>query len=281
MYQKQKDMKVLIIGATGMLAKPVIEHFEKQNFELRLFSRSIEQSAYSEKHEVVQGDVFKSSDLEEVIQGCKAIHITFSKLDEANATERIVDLAIQKGIKLISYVSGSTVAEENRWFWMIDSKFRAEQAIIESGIPYLIFRPTWFFESLSLMIRNGKALMIGKQPHLINWIAAEDYAKMVVAAYQNEESWNNIHYIHGPEKYLFKDALLAYARKVNPEIKKVSATPIGMMKAIAFLTGKKDLKMVASMFSYFEKVKQMGNPTKTNELLGAPTINLEKWLANL
>ncbi len=49
---------------------------------------------------------------------------------------------------------------------MIDKKYRAEQAIIQSGIPYLIFRPTCFFESLGLMVRNGKAMVIGKHPNL-------------------------------------------------------------------------------------------------------------------
>jgi len=273
-------MKTLIIGATGMLAKPVIEHFDKQNFELRLFSRTIEQSSFSAKHETIQGDVFKQADLEKAIEGCDAIHITLSKLDEAKATEEIVKVANQKGIKLISYVSGSTVAEENRWFEMIDNKFKAEQTIINSGIPYVIFRPTWFFESLPLLVNNGKAMLIGKQPHPSNWIAAEDFARMVVTAYRKEESKNSIFYIHGPQKHLFKDVLLEYAKKVNPEIQKVSATPIGMMKLIAFFTGKKNLKAVASMFAYFEKVKQMGDPAKANELLGAPTIDFQKWLAN-
>ncbi|NJO89054.1 MAG: NAD(P)H-binding protein [Chloroflexia bacterium] len=78
------------------------------------------------------------------MEGCDTIHINLSKLDEALATEEIVKVAKQKGIKLISFVSGSTVAEENRWFWMIDNKFKAEQSIINSGIHYLIFRPSWF-----------------------------------------------------------------------------------------------------------------------------------------
>ncbi|NJO89055.1 MAG: hypothetical protein HC831_08930 [Chloroflexia bacterium] len=99
--------------------------------------------------------------------------------------------------------------------------------------------------------------------------------------FQKEESWNAVYYVHGPEQYLFEEALLRYAKKVNPKIQKVSTTPIGMMKLIAILTGKKELKMVASMFAYFGKVPQMGDPSKANELLGAPAINLDKWLASL
>jgi hypothetical protein len=68
-----------------------------------------------------------------------------------------INVAKPKEIKLISIVSGRMVAEENCWFPMIENEFQAEQAVRNSGIPYMIFRPTWFFESLDLMIRKRKS----------------------------------------------------------------------------------------------------------------------------
>jgi len=272
-------MKVLLIGATGLLAKPVIKHFDKQGFSLRLFSRNVESKAYPENFEIVKGDVLNTSDLQNAVQGCDAIHITISKVNEAIAVEKIVAMAKQHNIQLISYVSGSTVAEENSWFWMIMNKLKAEKTIINSGIPYIIFRPTWFFESMLLMVRDGKAMMIGKQPHPSSWVAADDFARMVVTAYQKEEAKNNIFYIHGPEKMLMKEVLQKYANQLNPPIKKLNVTPISMLKFIAFVSRNKELKMVASMFAYFEKSKELGDPSRANELLGAPEITLEQWLA--
>ena len=271
-------MKVLVVGATGMLAKPVIGQLAKQGFDLRLFSRSVTPSMFPEKFEIVKGDVFNPSDLQEAVYGCDAIHISISKVSEFRATEAIIKAAQQNSVGLISYVSGCTVAEENRWFPMVDEKYRAEQAIIQSGIPYLIFRPTWFFESLDLMIRNGKAMMIGSQPNPYRWIAADDFASMIAEAYKKQEIRNRIIYALGPEYYYMKNLLLKYGKHLHPEIKSVSVTPIWLMKLMAVMTGKKELKMIASMFSYFEKVKEPRHVEDANTKLKKPETNFDKWL---
>jgi len=271
-------MKVLIIGASGMLAKLVIAQLDKAGFQLRLFSRTVNSSMFDKEYEMVQGDVFNPFDLEKAIDGCDALHITLSKINEALATKAIVEIALQKGIKLISAISGCTVAEENRWFPMIENKYQAEQTIINSGIPYMIFRPTWFFESLDLMIRDGKAMMLGKQPNPYHWVTADDYARMVANAYQNQEARNIIFFVFGPEKYKMTDLLERYCKQRYPKIKKVSTVPLGMIKVIATLTGNYELKNASAMFAYFEKVNELGNADETNRLLGKPETTFEKWV---
>lgn len=77
--------------------------------------------------------------------------------DESKAVENVVSIAQSHNIKRISYVSGATVTKNNRWFEMVGNKYKAEQVLKSSGIPYMIFRPTWFMDSLEMMIQNGKA----------------------------------------------------------------------------------------------------------------------------
>jgi len=271
-------MKILVIGASGLLAKPVIRGFDKAGFQLRLFSRNVNQSMFDREFEMVQGDVFNLKGLDKAIFGCDAIHISLSTSNEGLATKNIVDVAKQTGIKLISKVSGCTVAEENRWFPMIENKYQAEQSIISSGIPYMIFRPSWFFETLDLMIREGKAMMLGSQQNPSHWIAAKDLARMVVSAYINPDARNRIFFVFGQEKYLMKDLLEKYCKVRYPQIKKVSTIPIWMAKFMAVLKGNKGLKDAASLFGYFENVKELGNPDETNALLGKPTISFENWV---
>jgi hypothetical protein len=50
------------------------------------------------------------------------------------------------------------------------------------------------------------------------------------------------------------------------------------MKMIGLLTGNKQLKGVTSLFAYFEKVNELGNPDETNSLLGKPIITFENWV---
>jgi len=271
-------MKILVIGASGLLAKPVISQFDKDGYQLRLFSRTVNQSMFEKEYEIVNGDAYNLKDLEKAIDGCDAVHISVATNNEGLATKNIAYVARQKGIKLISKVSGCTVAEENRWFPMIENKYLAEQSIISSGIPYIIFRPSWFFETLDLMIREGKAMMLGKQPYPSHWIAAGDFARMVVSAYKNPDARNKIFFVFGQEQYLMKDLLEKYCQVRYPEIKKVSIVPIWMAKFIAIITGNKGLKEAASLFGYFEKVKELGNPDETNTLLGNPITTFENWV---
>jgi uncharacterized protein YbjT (DUF2867 family) len=276
---KQKTaMKILIIGASGLLARPVIRYFDSKGFHLRLFSRSVNPSMFDKEFEIVRGDVFNPVDLDQAMNGCDAVHITLSRINEAEATRVIINVAKQKEIKLVSIVSGCTVAEENRWFPMIENKFQAEQAVINSGIPYMIFRPTWFFESLDLMIRNGKATVLGTQPNPYHWVAADDYARMVTTAYQKPEAANNIFYVYGPQSFLMKDLLEKYCKVFHPEIKKVSSVPLALIKIIATLTGKGELKNAAALFAYFEKVKEPADPSETSSLLGKSGIIFEEWM---
>ena len=106
-------MKILVIGASGLLAKPVIRHMDKAGFQLRLFSRNVNQSMFDREFEMFQGDVFNLKDLDKAIYGCEAIHISLSTENEGLATKNIVDVEKQRGIKLISKASGCTVAEKN------------------------------------------------------------------------------------------------------------------------------------------------------------------------
>lgn len=142
-----EKMKVLVIGASGLLAGPVIRQLDEKGFDLRLFSRTVKPSMFINDYDIVRGDVFNHDDLVKAMTGCDAVHISISTTDDVRATAAITDLAKKKGIRLISLISGCTVSEENRWFKFIDDKSKMEQMIIQSGIPYFIFRPTWFFES--------------------------------------------------------------------------------------------------------------------------------------
>ncbi|MEZ4998504.1 MAG: hypothetical protein R2758_13920 [Bacteroidales bacterium] len=39
---------------------------------------------------------------------------------------------------------------------------KIEQIVMQSGLSWFIFRPTWFFESLGMFVRNGKASVLGR-----------------------------------------------------------------------------------------------------------------------
>ncbi|MBN1199094.1 MAG: NAD(P)H-binding protein [Bacteroidales bacterium] len=283
------SQKILLIGGTGMLGKPVARKLKEAGYQVRIFSRSVSEKEEQEGFEIFRGDFFNPEDLDRALKECTAIHTNLAKVDEGAAMRVIVAAAKRAGIETISCISGASVCEENRWFPITEQKYQAEQSVINSGIPYMIFRPSWFFESLELMVRGGKAMMIGKQPHPYRWVAVEDYARMVAAAYLKSTSenptrnagpgtLNQIYYILGPEYHRMRDLMVRYIKAVHPEIKKVSDVPLWMMKLIGTLSGKREMKMVAALYGYFEKAREQGDPAFTNKMLGAPGTTFEEWV---
>jgi len=271
---------ILIVGGTGMLGKPVALKLQDAGFRINIFSRNAEKSKqiFPDSFKIVQG---KTDDLESIkraIDGCYGIHLNLNNEFEHQAAANFSKAAKQAGIKQISYISGATVCAENRWFPMIDSKFKAEQEVIHSGINYCIFRPTWFMESLPRFVQAGKAVVFGKQPHQYHWIAAIDYANMVAISYQKPEAQNKIFYIHGTQAYTMHEALTKYCAVLNPKITKITTIPYWLVGLIATLKGNKELKFAKTLMAYFEKAGEIGVPSKTSEILGTPQISLDEWI---
>ncbi len=271
-------MKILVIGASGLLAGPVIRRLEEKGYDLRLFSRSVKPSNFVNDYDSMQGDVFNPADLEKAVNGCDGVHISLASADDVKAVSNIIEVSKKIGVRRISLVSGCTVAEENRWFKFIDDKFRTEQMIMQSGISYYIFRPTWFFESLGMFVRNGKASVPGKLTDRYHWVAADDLGKMVADAYLTAGAENRIYYVYGPERYSMKEMLEKYCRALHPEIKTIGETPLLPLKIIAFLTRNRQLKFTASLFGYFGKVHEPEVPEAALAAPGRPTTDFNTWL---
>ncbi len=271
-------MKILVIGASGLLAGPVIRKLDEKGYDLRLFSRSVKPSMFVNDYEIVQGDVFNVADLEKAVSGCDALHISLASADDVKAVSNIIEVSKRNGVRRISLVSGCTVAEENRWFKFTDDKFRTEQMIMQSGFSWYIFRPTWFFDSLPMFVRNGKASVLGRLTDRYHWVAADDLGTMVADAYSTAGAENRIYYVYGPERYTMKEMLEKYCRALHPEIKSVGETPLLPLKIIAFLTRNRQLKFAASLFGYFEKVHEPEISEDDLALLARPETDFDTWV---
>ncbi len=271
---------ILIIGATGILGKPVAKELHSE-FNVRLLVRDIGKArdTFGKDYEYVEGDLFDEHSLEKAMIDCYGVHINLSGEIELKGTETVVENAKKTNIQRITYISGTSVTSETIWFPVQKRKYNAEQTIISSGIPYTIFCPTWFMESLPKYVKGNKAFVFGKQPNLYHFIAADDYAKMVLTAYQKDEAKNKRFIVHGKEGFLFKQAIEMYIKEAHSHIKSVSQIPYFFAKLIgSLIKSKKAMKNIAGLMQFFEKTGELGNPEETYKILGEPQISLEMWI---
>jgi uncharacterized protein YbjT (DUF2867 family) len=208
------------------------------------------------------------------------VHISVGGAVDQLSAENVASLAPKLGVTHITYVSGSTVFEQNSWFPMVKQKLMAEKAIRACGVPYTVFCPTWPMEQLPRFIAPERVMMIGKQPTPLHWFAADDLARMVSTAYQTEEAQNKRLFVHGPEAIPMKDALERACAALKPELTSVGVMPVWLARVMGILTGNDMLKFAAGLMGYFNKAGELGDPTEANQILGAPTTTLDEWLAS-
>jgi NADH dehydrogenase len=272
--------RILVLGGTGMLGKPVVDQLRKDGFQVRVLARDVEKTKaqFDGSVEVVQGDVVDIGRLEPALEGCYGVHISVGgEVDQVSA-ENVATLAPKLGVERITYISGATVAEKNRWFPMVAQKLNAEEAIRSCGVDFTIFCTTWPMEQLPRFARDGKPSLMGKQPLPVHFFAAEDLARLVSKAYQLDEAKNKRFYVYGPEAMAMKTALERYCAVFHPEVEKISVMPLWLAKLLGTLTGNEMLKFASGLMAYFDKAPETGDSSETNEILGAPETTLDAWM---
>lgn len=272
--------RVLVIGATGLLGEPVARGLGDAGFTVRVMSRNAgrARAKFPQPFEVFEGDALERGGIEQALTGCDAVHISIDHEREDECVTHVVEAARAHGIERITYVSGTTVCEENRWFPLVDRKIKSEQAIVSSGIAYTIFCPGWFMEMLPRFVRDGHGMMFGKPSRRWHFVSVQDFARMVVESYRRPEAANQRFYVHGPQALTVLAALQHYCQALHPEIKSILRVPYLAVRLIAWLTGNAELQAGVNMVSYLEKVGERGDPAQANSILGAPQLTLRQWL---
>lgn len=277
---------IAVVGATGMLGKPVVEALLTQGFSVTVIGRDLKKLKDLFKQPNIihqQADVLSEESMNIAFKNVDAVHINLAGYspescyeNQVEGTRNIVSAAKKSAIKRITYLSGTTSFKENDWHYDTKSKIQAEQLIKESTISYLVFCPSWFMESMPLFVENGRATVFGKTSQPIRWVAANDYANMVAKSYVQHKTINQRLYIHGPEAIDMYSALQQYCQKNNSI--KLGRMPYWFGNVIATLTKNRQLKDAVALLKYYEIVGEKGEPAMADNLFGKPQTTIQQWL---
>lgn len=270
--------RVLVLGATGTLGRPVARHLAECGHEVRVLARSAEKARcmFGPTVEVVEGDSVDRERVRKAMKGCDAVHISLPPESELVGVQHVVYSAAVEDLERISYVSATSVCEENRWFEIVDVKLRAEETLRRSGVPHTVFRPTWVMEVLPNFVKRNRAVVIlGRNPPGLHFFAAADFARMVATAHGDEKTIGKRLYIHGPESITLPDALRTFIATCYPQ-HKILHLKLWQASLIARLTRQMDF--VTRLIGFFDRVGELGDPTEANALLGAPATTLSEWI---
>ncbi|MDZ4795522.1 MAG: NAD(P)H-binding protein [Bacteroidota bacterium] len=285
-------MKILFIGASGMLGSPVAKELIKAGFDVTLLARNVNkvQQLFPAVN-VVQGDVFDKTSLTKAFTGQDIVYLNLS-VDQSSAKKdpqperegiaNVITTAKETGIKRIAYLSSLVKNYQGmngfNW-WCFAIKHKAVSAIRSSGIPYSIFSPSTFMECLDQqMLRGNKLMMINGSVAKMWFIAAEDYGKQVVKAFEIAGNDNQDYAIQGTNAYDWNDVAKIFLTNYSKPAKTMKA-PLALLKYLGLFVQR--MNYAARICQALNKYPEQFESEQTWKDLGKPSLSLTDYVKNL
>lgn len=282
-------MKIAIIGATGLLGRPVTQELIKAGYAVTILARNpAKAQALFPNTPIVPADVQDVASLVRAFEGQQAVYLSLSveqtETSEAFHTEtdgmaNIIEAAQQTGIRRIAYLSSIVMRYQGmngfKW-WVFDVKMKALQLLKASGIPITVFYPSTFMESFYIQKQGNKIGTVGKSKQKMWFIAAQDYGKQVAKSFEVVADGQSKHYaIQGPEGYTYHEAVGLFAQHYSKEKLFELNVPLWVTKLVGFGNQRMNYasRICEALNNYPEKFVAEGT---WNEL-GKPQITIEEF----
>ena len=231
-----KYPKIVVTGASGFIAKNLRKYLSKQNVDLISISRSnfkkfnceskIISKNYNEKNLLQK---IKNSDvlIHLVGIGKQSVKTDYDMIN-TEFTKHIVNLSKKSKIKKIIYFSGLGVSPNTSLGYFI-SKYNAEKQIIDSGLDYTIFRPSYivgkddlFTKYLKKQIKNGEIIIPGSGAYSIQPIHVTDVTQIIFEAITEMKFNNKIIDLVGPNYVTFEKYVKLFSKGTKTKIRKIN-----------------------------------------------------------
>ncbi len=197
-----ENRNVLVAGATGKQGGAAAKALIDKGFKIKVLTRNPSSPAARALQkagaQVVKGDLTDKASLAGALKGADAVFgmtTPFQNGHEAEVTQgvNLVDAAKAAGVKHLVFSSVAS-ADKNTGIPHFDSKYKVEQYIAASGIPYTIIGPTAFMEnfiqSFALAnLRQGKIARALSATRPIQLIAVEDIGSFAAFVIENSNEF--------------------------------------------------------------------------------------------
>ncbi len=242
--------RVLVIGATGMLGRPVVRRLIEDGYAVRAMVRDVARAKamLPADCECVHGDVRDDARLLDALDSCDAVHVNLSEPMsrrppawdiEVEGTRAVIAACRASGVLRVTRISAMGVDAAADSWWCARSKLDADDALKQSDLHWTIFRPTWFMESLCTFKVAGPIMVCPDLPRSpLRWIAGDDYARQISAAMRSEHAIHQTYHPQGPESLTIRQALLRFRNAWKRQRLRIVPTPLWSMRPGALISGK-------------------------------------------
>ena len=192
------NRKVLIAGATGKQGGAAAKALIEKGFKIKALTRNPSSHAARALQkagaELVKGDLTDKASLAGALKGVHAVFAMTTPFQNGHEAEveqgvNMVDAAKAAGVGHLVFSSVAS-ADKSTGIPHFDSKYKVEQHIAASGIPYTIIGPTAFMDNFIqpfalANLRQGKLARALPATRPIQLIAVEDIGSFAAFVIEN------------------------------------------------------------------------------------------------
>ena len=236
---RQEISAITITGANGFVAKNLRKFLSKNHIKVIAIARKTFQKHHTET--AVYSKTLLEKGLQNKLRNCDAlVHLIgigkqsfkYNFEDNIDLTKNMIKTCKKSGIKKIIYISGLGVTKNSTSDYFI-SKYKAEQEIINSGVNYTIFRPSYIIGKKDYLskfilkqIKKGIVIIPGSGKYHLQPIFVEDVAKIIVESIYEKKFSNKILDLVGPEIIKFEDFVRYFVKNKKTRIQKINLESI-------------------------------------------------------
>ena len=244
-------MKIAVTGAFSYSGKYITKRLLEQGAEvITLTNHPNRPDPFGGKVKAFPLNFSQRDELLQTLRGVDVLINTYwIRFDKGNNTQSraventkiLVDAAAMAGVKRIVHISITNPSAESHlpYFW---GKAANEKAVIESGMSYVILRPTVLFGKEDILI-NNIAWLLRKLPlfglpgdgsYKLSPVYVDDLARLAVeAVYSNENYvWDAV----GPDEFTFKEMVELIGKSTGIKRPLVSFPPRLALLAAQFMS---------------------------------------------
>jgi len=234
-------MQVFVTGSTGFVGNHVLNTLLDRGHQVRALVRPGSEYKLKEpdKVEVITGDVTESADLIQGMKGCDAaIHlvgiirafpnqdITFERL-HTEATANVIEAAKETEVPRLLHMSALGAREDGPTPYL-RTKFAAEELVRQSGLNYVIFRPSLIFgrggEAIKMfgdMVKKYVVPIIGDGQYRFQPVSVTTVVQGFEKGLDPETAKDQTLDVGGPDNVTFDEIMDTLARVMGKSIVKI------------------------------------------------------------
>ena len=240
---------ILIVGASGVLGQAAARQLLQAGYRVRLLSRVPARASAlaAAGAEAVAGDLTDPATLPPALRGVDTVltaahgllgrgKYRSERVDDAGH-RALIEAARQAGVQHFIHTSAHG-ASPTHPIDFYRTKYRIEQCLQHSGLPYTILRPSAFMEwhAHNLLgksiLEKGRTVIFGAGNNPTNFVAAHDIGKLVLQLLPNEQARNRIITIGGPTNPTKNEVAALYGQRagITPKVRHL---PVSLLRAMA------------------------------------------------